>query len=315
MTLNCTQHTPYSNKMNFKDLKKNKSSLSELQKKLETTTSFGTKDERIWAPERDKAGNGFAVIRFLPPCAGEDMPFVKLYTHGFEGPGGWYIENSLTTLGQQDPIAELNRDLWRSGDEDLKKQASKQKRKLNYYSNIYVISDPSNPDNEGKVFLFRYGKKIYDKIMDAVNGDELEKRAGFNPFDLWEGADFKLRVKKVEGYPNYDSSAFDAPSVLCGLDDAQLESIWNREYPLEPIVSEDKFKSYDELKKQLDRALGRSGSVTPSAPTPERVVATKPTFNNAPDPVDEAQPEPEYVEGEDDDEADVMDYFAKLAKE
>lgn len=298
--------------MNFKDLKKNKTSLAELQKKLEKETSFGTKDERIWAPERDKAGNGFAVIRFLPPADGEDMPFVKLYTHGFQGPGGWYIENSLTTLGQQDAIAEYNRELWNSGDEELKKQASKQKRKLNYYSNIYVISDPTNPDNEGKVFLFRYGKKIYDKIMDAVNGDELEKRAGFNPFDLWEGADFKLRVKKVEGYPNYDASAFEAPSVLCGLDDAQLESIWKREYPLEPIVAPDKFKSPEELLKQFERAMGRTAPATKAAP--ERTVSAKPTFKNTPDPVDETQPEPEYVAGEDgDDEGDVMDYFRKMA--
>lgn len=303
--------------MNFKDLKKNKTSLAELQKKLEKETSFGTKDERIWAPERDKAGNGFAVIRFLPPVDGEDLPFVKLYTHGFQGPGGWYIENSLTTIGQQDAIAEYNRELWNSGDDELRKQASKQKRKLNYYSNVYIISDPTNPDNEGKVFLFRYGKKIYDKILDAINGDELEKREGFNPFDLWEGADFKLRVKKVEGYPNYDASAFDSPSVLCNFDDGQLESIWKREYPLQPIVAPDQFKTPEELQKQFDRAMGRTGGSsttrTATQSTPERKMATKPVFN-VPDNIDPTIPEVEPVEGEDDEE-DVMDYFRKMAED
>lgn len=300
--------------MNFKDLKKNKSSLAELQKKLEKETSFGTKDERIWAPERDRAGNGFAIIRFLPPCEGEDLPFNKIYTHGFQGPGGWYIENSLTTIGQQDAIAEYNRELWNSGDDELKKQASKQKRKLNYYSNIYVISDPTNPDNEGKVFLFRYGKKIYDKIMDAVNGDELEQREGFNPFDLWEGADFKLRVKKVEGYPNYDSSAFDAPSVLCSFDDAQLESIWRREYPLIPITAPEQFKTPEELQKQFDRAMGHTSTKTSSVSTERAVAVSKKPVFNTPEPVDPAQPELEPVEGEDE-EGDVMDYFARLAAE
>ena len=223
--------------MSFSSLKKNKSSVfSQLQKQLEQKTSFSTQDDRIWKPTQDKAGNAFAVIRFLPACDGEDMPFVKLYSHAFQGPGGWYIENSLTTLGQQDPLGEYNRELWNSGDESLKEQVRKQKRKLQYYANIYIVKDPSNPDNEGQIKLFRFGKKIHDKIMDAVNGDELEGREGFNPFDFWTGADFKLRMKKVAGYPNYDSSEFHSPGTLDELDDPQLESIWKRQHLLQPLL-------------------------------------------------------------------------------
>ena len=240
------------------------------------------------------------------------MPFVKLYSHAFQGPGGWYIENSLTTLGQNDPLGEYNRELWNSGDESLKEQVRKQKRKLQYYSNIYVVKDPGNPDNEGKVFLFRYGKKIHDKIMDIVNGDELEGREGINPFDLWTGADFKLRAKKVAGYPNYDSSEFAAPGTLEDLDDAQLESIWNREYALQTLVAPDQFKSYEQLKSRLDLVLGRK-SAEPSAPAPAPAadLGAAPSFPKreeaaAPAPVAEAP------KAEEDD--DVMDYFKKLAE-
>lgn len=297
--------------MSFSDLK-SKSSLSDLQKKLEATTntSFSSKDERLWTVERDKAGNGYAVIRFLPATNGEDTPFVKLYTHGFQGPGGWYIENSLTTLGQTDPIGEYNRELWNSGDESLREQVRKQKRKLSYYSNIYVVEDRANPDNEGKVFLFRYGKKIFDKIMDVVNGDELENRVGFNPFDLWEGADFKLRVKKVAGYPNYDSSSFAERDTLGGLDDAQLESVWNRQYALQELISPENFKTYDELQKQLDRALGRSGrqdSDVRRAPIADRPdISEQPKFSpNPPTEVD-------YVPSNSDGDDDPLSYFQSL---
>jgi hypothetical protein len=295
--------------VSFKDLKKKGSALSTLQKKIEETesTSFGTKDERIWTPEKDKAGNGYAIIRFLPAAADEEMPFVKLYTHGFQGPGGWYIENSLTTLGQTDPIGEYNRELWNSGEEELKNQVRKQKRKLNYYSNIYIVTDSANPENEGQVFLFRYGKKIFDKIMDAVNGDEMEGRKGFNPFDLWEGANFKLRVKQVEGYPNYDASSFMDPGVLEGLSDAQLESIWKREHSLEEIVAPDKFKTVEELQAQLDRALGRKGGA--SKPVEKTVdVASKPKFNvvSEPETVDSDETEVE--------EDNALDYFKQLAE-
>ena len=301
--------------MSFSSLKANKASVfNQLQKQLEKSTQVGTVDERFWKPTTDKAGNGFAIIRFLPACEGEDMPFVKLYSHAFQGVGGWYIENSLTTMGQNDPLGEYNRELWNSGDESLKEQVRKQKRKLQYYSNVYVVKDPGNPEAEGKVFLFRYGKKIHDKIMDVVNGDELEGRAGINPFDLWQGADFKLRVKKVAGYPNYDSSEFAAPGVLEEHDDAQLESIWNREYKLQELVAPDKFKTYDALKARLDLVLGRKTAGTPApspAPTPD--LGSAPSFPKVSAPVEEpVAVVSESPKAEEDD--DVMDYFKKLAE-
>lgn len=313
--------------MSFSDLRNSKkNTFAKLQKQLENSTKVGTVDERMWKLTSDKAGNGFAVIRFLPAAEGEDMPFVKLYSHAFQGPGGWYIENSLTTLGKDDPLGEYNRELWNSGDEDLKNQVRKQKRKLSYYSNVYIVKDPANPENEGTVRIFRYGKKIHDKIMEAVNGDELEGREGINPFCFWAGADFKLRVKKVAGYPNYDSSEFQPVATLEDLDDAQLESIWNRQHALQALVAEDQFKAYDQLKARLDKVLGRSGSAASSglsetvreaASAPTADIAAKPAFSkrsglpqaSAPvaEPADNA---PSSVESSDD---DVMDYFAKLA--
>ena len=301
--------------MSFSSLKKNKSDIfSKLQKQLEQTTKVGTVDERFWRPTVDKAGNGFAVIRFLPAADGEDMPFVKMYSHAFQGPGGWYIENSLTTLGAKDPLGEYNRELWNSGDESLKEQVRKQKRKLQYYSNIYVVKDPGNPENEGKVFLFRYGKKIYDKIMDIVNGDELEGRAGINPFDFWQGADFKLRQKKVAGYPNYDSSEFNPPSTLEELDDAQLESIWKRQYALQPLVAEDQFKSYEQLQERLNLVLNLKNPVSESAP-PVATAAPTPAVEIKQQPVFEKKEVEEEVTTEDTDESDdALDYFRKLAE-
>ena len=301
--------------MSFSSLKKGgKSAFSALQKQLENSTKVGTVDERFWKLSTDKAGNGYAVIRFLPACDGEDMPFVKMYSHAFQGPGGWYIENSLTTLGKDDPLGEYNRELWNSGDESLKEQVRKQKRKLSYYANIYVVKDPTNPENEGTVRLFRFGKKIFDKIMECVNGDELEGREGVNPFDFWTGCDFKLRAKKVAGYPNYDSSEFLTPGTLEDLDDAQLESIWKREHSLSALVAADQFKSYDQLKERLDKVLGRSGSVSEAPRQTETTLSSKPSFKKE-EPVAEAptpEPEVEKVDSEDD---DVMDYFSKLAAE
>ena len=325
--------------MSFSDLRKNKgNSFAKLQKQLESSTKVGTVDERFWKLSTDKAGNGYAVLRFLPAGDGEDMPFVKMYSHAFQGPGGWYIENSLTTLGKEDPLGEYNRELWNSGDEDLKNKARKQKRKLSYYSNIYVVTDPLNPEAEGTVRLFRYGKKIHDKIMEAVTGDALEKREGINPFCFWEGADFKLRVKKVAGYANYDSSEFSEPGVLEDLDDAQLESIWKRCYSLEELVSADKFKSYDQLKARLDRVLGNSSARStvqeaaaapveaPKAPKVD--VTSKPSFStpsptvSSPKPM--APPEApaeeklhvlEPTEDDSNKPEDVMDYFGDLLKD
>ena len=307
--------------MSFSSLKKNKSNaFQKLQRQLEETTKVGSVDERFWKPTVDKAGNGFAIIRFLPAADGEDMPFVKMYSHAFQGPGGWYIENSLTTIGGKDPLGEYNRELWNSGDESLKEQVRKQKRKLQYYSNIYVVKDPGNPDNEGKVFLFKYGKKIHDKIMDAVNGDELEGREGINPFDFWQGADFKLRVKKVAGYPNYDSSEFQSAGTLENLDDAQLESIWQREYKLQPLVAPDQFKSFEQLQERLNLVLNLKNSASSSAApvaaprdVPAVEIQQKPVFNT---PKKEEEPvvteETTSASSEDDD--DVLDYFKKLAE-
>ncbi len=304
--------------MSFSSLKNNKSSaFSKLQKQLEQTTKVGSVDERFWKPTVDKAGNGFAIIRFLPASDGEDMPFVKMYSHAFQGPGGWYIENSLTTLGQKDPLGEYNRELWNSGDESLKDQVRKQKRKLQYYSNVYVVKDPGNPDNEGKVFLFRYGKKIYDKIMDAVNGDELEGREGINPFDFWTGADFKLRVKKVAGYPNYDSSEFTDAVTLEDHDDAQLESIWKREYALQPLIAADQFKSFEQLQERLNLVLNlkNSASTDPApvaAPRPVAAdVSAKPVFKKE-EPVEEPVAPTTSTSTDEDD--NVLDYFKSLAE-
>ena len=307
--------------MSFSSLKQDKSSIfNKLQKELEKTTKVGSVDERFWKLTTDKAGNGFAVIRFLPASDGEDMPFVKLYSHAFQGPGGWYIENSLTTLGQPDPLGNYNRELWNSGDETLKEQVRKQKRKLSYYSNFYVVKDPSNPENEGKVFLFRYGKKIHDKIMDAVNGDELEGREGINPFDFWGGADFKLRAKKVAGYPNYDSSEFKEAATLEDHDDAQLESIWNRQHKLLPIVAPDSFKSFDQLQERLNLVLNLRGGQRA-----EQITSDKSRMERATaDPVVAMNLKPQKTEvnegvnlddaGEADNDADdVLNYFKKLA--
>ena len=303
--------------MSFSSLKNNKAgAFSALQKQLEQSTKVGTVDERFWKIQSDKAGNGYAVIRFLPAPDGEDMPFVKMYSHAFQGVGGWYIENSLTTLGKDDPLGEYNRELWNSGDESLKEQVRKQKRKLSYYANVYIVKDPANPENEGTVRLFRFGKKIFDKTMECVNGDELEGREGINPFDFWTGCDFKLRAKKVAGYPNYDSSEFLPAGTLEDLDDAQLESIWKRQHSLQALIAADQFKSYDQLKERLDKVLGRKASAPAAeAPRPtETTLSTKPVFKKEEPVVEEPTPsaEVEKVDSEEDD--DVMDYFRQLAE-
>ena len=324
--LSLTTSTQSKTTMGFSDLRSSKkNSFAKLQKQLESSNKPGNVDERFWKLTSDKAGNGFAVIRFLPAADGEDLPFVKMYSHAFQGPGGWYIENSLTTLGQDDPLGEYNRELWNSGDESLKDQVRKQKRKLSYYSNVYIVKDPANPENEGTVRLFRYGKKIHDKIMEAVNGDQLEGREGINPFCFWEGADFKLRVKKVAGYPNYDSSEFQPVGTLEDLDDAQLESIWKREHSLQDLVTADKFKSYEALQDRLNRVLKLGGAAAlntapaASAAAPKADLGAKPSFaSRAQETVQEAAsaPTPEPVaapKAEEDD--DVMDYFKRLAEE
>ena len=241
----------------FQSMKQNRQSfLSNLSNELEktqTNNSNSYEDERIWKCERDKSGNGYAVIRFLPPSEGETTPWVRIFSHGFQGQGGWYIENSLTTFNEKDPVSEFNTSLWNNGTESGKEQARKQKRRLNYYSNIYVIEDPANPQNNGKVRLFKYGKKIFDKINDLMN-PEFKDEIPINPFDLWGGANFKIKIRMVDGFVNYDKSEFDNPSPLG--DDSELETIWNSQFSLQELLERDNFKSFDELKTKLNRVLG-----------------------------------------------------------
>jgi hypothetical protein len=303
--------------MSFQNLKK-QSTLGSLTAKLvqqveKMNKGAGGVDDRLWKPEVDKAGNGYAVIRFLPAPEGEELPWAKLYTHAFQGTGGWYIENSLTTLGQKDPVSEYNSQLWNSGLDADKEVARKQKRKLSYYSNIYVVKDPSNPANEGKVFLFKFGKKIFDKITAAMQ-PEFEDETPINPFDFWGGANFKLKIKKVAGYWNYDSSEFDRPGALLDDDDA-MEAIWKQEYSLAELIAPDQFKSYEDLKKRLDYVLGVRG--VPKYQDPETLgeeeeweaERTGKTVAPAPSlPVLKSEPV-------DEDEEDALSYFARLAED
>jgi hypothetical protein len=245
--------------MSFANLKK-QSKLGSLTEKLvkeveKMNTGSSGADERFWKPEMDKTGVGSAIIRFLPAPDGEDLPWVKMYSHAFQGSGGWYIENSLTTLGQKDPLGEYNRELWNTGTNENKETVRKQKRKLSYYSNIYVIKDAAHPENEGKVFLYKYGKKIFDKIMAAMQ-PEFEDEEPINPFDFWSGANFKLKLVKKDGYWNYDKSEFASSSALLEDDDA-LEALWKKEYSLSAIVASDQFKSYEDLEKRLKMVLGQ----------------------------------------------------------
>ncbi len=249
--------------MSFANLKKQSklgSLTAKLVKEVEKMSSTGKGgDERLWKLECDKSGNGYAVIRFLPAPEGEDLPFVKLYSHAFQGPGGWYIENSLTTMGQKDPVSEYNSMLWNNGTDAGKDAARKQKRKLTYIANIAVVKDPANPENEGRVFLYKFGKKIFDKITAAMQ-PEFEDEEAIDPFDFWQGANFKLKAKNVAGYRNYDSSEFARASALLDDDDDAMEEIWKKEYPLAELVASDQFKTYDELKTRLNYVLGIKGT-------------------------------------------------------
>ena len=248
--------------MSFADLKKQSraGSLTEkLIKKVEKLNSGeGGADDRFWKPEVDKAGNGYAVIRFLPAPEGCELPWAQVWSHAFQGPGGWYIENSLTTLGQKDPVSEHNRVLWNSGSDRDKETARKQKRKLSYYANIYVVADPTHPENEGRVFLYKFGKKIFDKITEAMQPQFADEEA-INPFDFWAGANFKLKIRKVEGYWNYDKSEFDRVEPLMD-DDDKLEKIYNNLNDLNEFSDLKNFKDYETLKKRLDYVLGVRGT-------------------------------------------------------
>jgi len=260
--------------MSFAALKKQSKagSLTErLMKKVEKLNEKGGKnvDERLWKPAVDKAGNGYAVIRFLPAHANCELPWSQVWSHAFQGPGGWYIENSLTTLGKDDPVGELNRSLWNSGRESDKDIARKQKRKLSYYANVYVVKDSSNPENEGGVFLYKFGKKIFDKITASMQ-PEFEDEEPINPFDFWKGANFKLKIKQVAGFWNYDSSEFGKVEALLD-DDAELEKIYDKIYDLSEFTADDQFKSYDALKSRLDTVLGTKQMVAPKREDPEVV--------------------------------------------
>jgi hypothetical protein len=295
----------------FANLKRQSGNLDKLSKAIEqlNASSEGSDNkDNYWKPEVDKAGNGMATIRFLPAPAvdGDDgLPWTKVFGHGFQGPGGWLIDKCLTTKGDKCPVCEHNNKLWNSGIEANKEVVRKQKRKLDYYANIYIVSDPKHPENEGKVKLFRFGKKIFDKITEAMN-PQFEDETPINPFDMWSGANFKLKIRKVDGFQNYDKSEFESPSVLGGFDDDKLEQIWKTEHSLKELTSDKEFKTYDDLKARLEKVLGLNGET----PMPKTTVETiKEQARKAPAPKVEADDPP--FETEDDDLA----YFSKLAED
>lgn len=298
--------------MSFANLKRNRDQISKLVQAAEkvgggSTEQKSYEDDRIWKPTVDKAGNGYAVFRFLPAAEGQDLPWVRYWDHGFKGPTGlWYIENSLTSIGQTDPVGELNSKLWNSGLESDKEVARAQKRRLHYVANIYVVSDPGNPENEGKVKIFKFGKKIFDKIMDVMQPEFADEQP-VNPFDFWDGADFKLKIRNVEGYRNYDKSEFAAPNPLLNGDEGKLEAIYDSMHNLGEFTDPKNYKSYAELKAKLMRVLGQEAEMGAPTIQQERVM-------NEP----AAAPQPKAVATAadmDDDDEDTMSYFAKLAQD
>lgn len=307
------------------DLRKSRGGFDKLVKEVERISAPQSgndkNDDRFWTPDVDKAGNGYAVIRFLPPSKGEEFPFVRVWKHAFQGPTGkWYIENSLTTIGKNDPVGELNQELWNSGVEANKEVARKQKRKLEYIVNILVVSDSKRPENEGKVFLYKFGKKIWDKIKD-VTEPQFEDEKPINPFDFWEGANFKLKIRNVEGYRNYDKSEFDKPSAISE-DDADIERIWSNQHSLTDFHNARHFKSYDDLKKKLDTVLNAPGQVQRRADqtdldeSEEQVPSTR--FASAEKSMAQARPKappPRREVDFDSDESESLSYFSKLASD
>jgi len=296
--------------MSFADFKKrSQSSINELTKKIEETNKKESyTDDRFWRPELDKSSNGFAVIRFLPAPDGEDLPWAKYYSHGFQGKGGWFIENCPTTLGQKCPVCEANSELWNSGIEKDKDIARNRKRRLHYTSNIMIISDPANPQNEGKVFLYKYGKKIFDKINEAMNPEFADEEA-INPFDFWKGANFKLKVRKVAGFINYDKSEFESTSALLDGNDANLEVLWKTQYALTEFTDAANFKSYTELKTKRDAVLGADiRQTTQDTPTTAETVSESEDGGVA-------RAEKAFGNEEGTEETDALSYFEKLANE
>ena len=294
--------------MSFAALK-NQSNLNTLLDEYNKQSSPETKsfdDDRFWKPEMDKSGNGFAVIRFLPAPEGEEIPWVRMFSHSFQGPGGWFIENSLTTINKNDPVSEANRVLWNSGSEADKETARRQKRKLSYYTNIYVVSDPKRPENEGRVFLYKFGKKIFDKIMEAMK-PEFSDETPINPFDMWKGAHFKLKIRKVDGYWNYDKSEFADPVELLDSDE-EREKVYNSTHKLKPLHDHSHFKTYDELKEKMERVL-RGSSDNRTAEQISQDVEDSFSYDSIKQFKDEemsSKPEKENT-------SDTMAYFEKLA--
>ena len=295
--------------MSFANLKSNRSAaINKLVQAAEQAnpqekTSYG--DDRFWKPTRDKAGNGYAVVRFLPAGEGEDLPWVKYWDHGFKGPTGlWYIENSLTSIGQPDPVSEANSVLWNTGRDEDKATARERKRRLHYVSNILVVSDPSNPANEGKVFLYKFGKKIFDKIMDVMQ-PQFADEDPVNPYDFWEGADFKIKIRQVEGWVNYDKSEFASPTALHEGDEDKLEKLFNGLYSLNDLVDPKNYKTYAELSAKMNKVLGVSAGFEAPAPTYESAPAPSYTAKVVEESVDDSE------SGSED---DTLSYFAKLAK-
>ena len=297
--------------MSFSNMKKKSGKMDELMdqlNKIQSSEKKDYKDDRFWKPGTDPSDNGYAVIRFLPAAEGEDTPWVRLFSHGFKGKGGWFIENCPTTIGGKCPLCEANSDLWNSGSEMDKEIARNRKRRLNYISNILVIDDPKNPDNNGKVFLYKFGKKIFDKITEAMQ-PEFADEDPVNPFDFWKGANFKLKIKHVAGFVNYDKSEFASPSPLHE-DDEVMEEIWKKQYALQEFIAPDQFKSYDELKAKLERVLSggaRNGDVAESVEDVDKIAEQTKKEQFAPKNATESG-----GGGESDDEDDAMAYFNQL---
>ena len=294
--------------MDFETLKSSSSNFDNITKALEKNlgpedqaNKNKYQDDRLWKPELDKTGNGYAVIRFLPASNGEEMPWQRVWSHAFQDKGGWYIENSLTTLNSKDPVSEDNTRLWNTGVDSDKDIARKRKRKLSYYSNIYIVSDPKHPENEGKVFLYKFGKKIFDKISEAMQPQFADEKA-INPFDFWKGANFKLKIRKVDGYWNYDKSEFEGVTPVAS-EDTAIKEIWAKQYPLKPFVDPSNFKTYDELKEKLNRVItgDRNASTVENVNLPPQTNGTAKAQVNA---------QPEASDGD-----DTLSYFSKLAEE
>tara|TARA_B100000963_G_C22524146_1_gene624472 strand:- start:181 stop:1083 length:903 start_codon:yes stop_codon:yes gene_type:complete len=300
--------------MSFANLKRSRGNFDKLTKELEKVTqpqqqTNSSSDERFWKPEVDKTGNGYAVLRFLPAVEGEELPWARVWSHAFQGPGGWYIENSLTTLGQKDPVSEENSKLWNTGSDADKEIARKRKRKLSYYTNMLVVSDPNHPENEGKVFLYKFGKKIFDKITEAMK-PEFEDEKAINPFDFWEGANFKLKIRKVDGYWNYDKSEFESPSKVKESDE-DIETLWKKQYPLKEFSAPTNFKSYDDLKAKFERVVYGSGKTTTAdevdIPPVSAAVEEVSETSKVDVPTSDTPPS--------NDEDDTMNYFSKLVND